>query len=172
MSSEIARVGIPTYERKAHHHTFVATWSHIHFDRPVPLVMRREIQPGDLVQSSHGYKLYVTKVRFKAGDQNYSVTLAGEIHGKGGKERSEIADGHATIPLIERDGVNFLEVGTDGYIPVPKTEPGQILPNGAIVNRVLTNEHNHPEGHSRPDTCWKCRREEAAKMARPGRFGS
>ena len=94
--------------------THVVKWSGITFDRPVPLVPRRHLKPGDVVMSSHGYVLNITAVEWKSGWD--VVHLVGAI---GKAVRNEIYGG--SIPLLQRDGVVF---GTWTYDkPWPEVPP-------------------------------------------------
>lgn len=82
-------------------------WAHIRFDPPVPLVRRDECRPGDIVQSSHGYKLHLTRVRVNTNPGG-STYFWGELHNPGsGFVRSELYDGHLTMPLLHRGPGRF-----------------------------------------------------------------
>jgi hypothetical protein len=85
----------------------VTEWSHIKFDRPVPLVPRTMLRPGDIVQSSGGYRLLLTEVRITRHpitlEFNRSVYIAGHVHAQPENQlRSEIFDG--PIPVLSFAG--------------------------------------------------------------------
>jgi hypothetical protein len=97
---------LPGYQQA----TLVMRWSWLEFDRPVPLLQRREIEVGDVVQSSHGYELHVTEVRTTqhpvTGHINDSVWIKGRLHSADNPTtRTEQSPG--AIPLLERNGVRF-----------------------------------------------------------------
>lgn len=91
--------------------TLVARWSRINFARPIPLVDRWDIRPGDLVQSSHGIRFRVKLVHRtrhpRTGDRNASVMLKGTLHDDSGPVWAESYPG--AIPLIERAGIRYLD---------------------------------------------------------------
>lgn len=90
--------------------THVTRWSHINFDRPVPLVQRRDLAPGDKVMSSHGFAIYITEVHFEPGWT--VVALKGTTHRPDGHPWNERYEG--AMPLLERDDVVF---GAPTYTP-------------------------------------------------------
>lgn len=70
-------------------------------------VRRDTVRPGDLVESSHGYRLFITRVRVSALPEG-STYLWGNLHGPGGSERSELYPSDIPIALVERGEGNFV----------------------------------------------------------------
>lgn len=97
-------VGEPTAEARRYS-TLVARWSHVSFTRPVPLIDRRDVEPGDVVYSSHYGAREVRAV--------HTTEVANTTIGHGGPP--------ALLPTVQFD---FLIGGTlrteryDGTIPV------------------------------------------------------
>lgn len=118
--------------------TLVARWSHIDFDYPVPLVQRTDLHPGDLVQSSHGYRLYITSVRFPVISGPAGVSLRGRLHSaENDIERNENHSG--SIPLLARGGFEWNVPGTPVFVPITAEEASRhhIDCDGRIVIRRL-----------------------------------
>lgn len=82
-------------------------WSHIRFDPPVQLIPRSEVRPGDLIQSSHGYKLFITR-NLVSQHPNGTAYFWGELHGQGGEMRTEIYDKGLKVPVISRGGSRWI----------------------------------------------------------------
>ncbi len=89
--------------------TFVTQWSHFQFDRPVPLVDRRDLEVGDVVASSHYGAASVERVH--TSESLTSTDLVGRPHLNktvqiwlsGGAHRTEASEGQ--IPLLaDADG--------------------------------------------------------------------
>jgi hypothetical protein len=79
----------------------VRDWSHIKFDRPVPLVPRGEVRVGDHVQSGHGYTGCVVEASTR-GEGPGTTRLVLELHTRGsGVTRSEEYPADSVIPVLE-----------------------------------------------------------------------
>lgn len=141
-------VGIPEFEYPDHNThrdaIHVVRWSGINFDFPVPLIQRRDLQPGDVIQSSHGYKLYVTRIKFRCTtNADQALWLEGGLHGDPeGINRPENSPAISWVPLLSRGGVTF-GVGDDvPRVPVPRHElTGRHLDaDGRVIDRKLRLE--------------------------------
>lgn len=80
----------------------VVEWSQITFDPPVPLVRRDQVYPGDVVQSSHGYRLLITEVQLpKSREDGAHVGFTGHLHGDpGAPTTTERYPRGSLIPLL------------------------------------------------------------------------
>lgn len=99
---------------------YVTGWSGITFDRPVPLIRRRDVHVGDLVQSSHGYRGVISEATTRgSGPGTTSLTI--ELHRAGsGVFRTEHYPGDSTIPVLA-----FRDPGDDpaNAWPLPPLPP-------------------------------------------------
>ena len=140
-------VGVPEFvtpEYGTHRDsTYAVKWSGIDLKGPKPLVRRSDLHPGDLIQSSHGYRLYLTRVKFRvtgsAGQQSW---IEGRLHGPDGKHtRDESYEAHSTVPLLARGGVTFERAEDDSLPIVPVTAEEQarsyVEVDGRTIDRTL-----------------------------------
>lgn len=142
--AEDITVGIPEYIDMAERGhgsyrdaTLVSRWSHIDFDHPVPLISRTDLHPGDLVQSSFGYRLYITSVRFPMVSRA-TTTIRGRVHSADNDhEQMEAFDG--SIPLLARGGFEWNVPGEPAVVPLTADEAGRhfITSDGRIVIRRI-----------------------------------
>lgn len=88
--------------------TVVQEWAHIKFDRPVQLIPRSEIRPGDLIQSSHGYKLFITR-NLVSQHPHGTAYFWGDLHEQGSEHtETEIYDKHHSVPVFSRGGIGWM----------------------------------------------------------------
>lgn len=66
-----------------------------------------EVRVGDLVRSSHGYDLHVTRVLLCGSD---TVQLDGELHGPGGAKRTQRYSRATPIEVVKRAPTITVEV--------------------------------------------------------------
>ncbi|MFB7890374.1 hypothetical protein ACFCZ3_20210 [Cellulosimicrobium cellulans] len=78
--------------------TVVHHWSGVTLPAAATLVRRADLRTGDVVQSSHGYRLHITS----ATVQGATSALRGTLHGPTGDERTERYDADTLIPVYVR----------------------------------------------------------------------
>jgi hypothetical protein len=78
--------------------TVVRYWSGMKLANPATLVRLSDLRPGDVVQSSHGYRLHITSATVSGS----TSALRGTLHTPDGPERTERNDAHLLIPVYER----------------------------------------------------------------------
>lgn len=97
--------------------THVVKWSHITFDRPVPLIPRRHVKVGDKVMSSHGFAMIVSRVI--AADTHSVVQIESTLGG--GHRHVERYEG--SIPLLERNGIVYGAPGVnEDFLGIPTVD--------------------------------------------------
>jgi len=82
--------------------TVVHHWSGVTLPAAATLVRRADLRPGDIVQSSHGYRLHVTGATVQGATSDLRGTLRGPIHGPDGPEHVERHDASSVVPVYSR----------------------------------------------------------------------
>lgn len=120
--------------------SFVQTWAGFMFDRPVPVMRRRNIQPGDIVLLPSGKSMRVTDVTAHRDSDRFD--LVGETDGDGSPG---FDDSNWKLPVMERNGHRFgyrLPTGTE---PVQELAPFEVIDVIVVLDELNANLAEDPE---------------------------